>query len=305
MRMKTRFTRFLTLLLCLLLLGTAAAPAAVAADDPFRVVISMEGLTLGQGFYVEPTSYNIDQINDLLAPQGYGPYTKRNLTAGMATLAMLRDKNLTASITGRMDASQQVMYLKGVAGIDKGTVQIPAIITQNGGPSNSTVQKNADRSLDEFDYTDQSGWMITVNDYLITDNIAKFGLEVNNTPRNAGFQDYGNTYVIRWQFTISGYGRDLGYSAKDAITGKAVNGYFNHANKDRLYAAYAQSTDSGKRAEARRVMENLTATQSQVDSALTALTTQASAPADTGKMSFFQRIADFFRRIFAFFKNLF
>ena len=73
--MKTRLNRILSLLLCLLLLGTAAVPAAVAADDPFRVVISMEGLTLGQGFYVEPTSYNIDQINALLAPQGYGPYT--------------------------------------------------------------------------------------------------------------------------------------------------------------------------------------------------------------------------------------
>ncbi len=303
--MKSRLTRIFSLLLCLLLLGTAASPAAAAADDPFRVVISMEGLTLGQGFYVEPTAYSMEQINDLLAPQGYGPYTKRNLTAGMATLAMLRDKNLTASITGRMDASQQIMYLKGVAGIDKGTVQIPAIITQNGGPSNSTVRKNADRSLDEFDYTDQSGWMITVNDFLISDNIAKFGLEYNNTPRNVGFQDYGNTYVIRWQFTISGYGRDLGYSAKDAMTGKPVNGYFAHANKDRLYTAYALSTDSGKRAEARRVMEDLTATQSQVDAALTALTTQPNAPADTGKRTFFQRIADFFRRIFAFFKNLF
>ena len=52
-------------------------------------------------------------------------------------------------------------------------------------------------------------------------------------------------------------------------------------------------------------MEDLTATQSQVDAALTALTTQPNAPADTGKRSFFQRIADFFRRIFAFFKNLF
>ena len=303
--MKTRLNRILSLLLCLLLLGTAAVPAAVAADDPFRVVISMEGLTLGQGFYVEPTSYNIDQINALLAPQGYGPYTKRNLTAGMATLAMLRDKNLTASITGRMDASQQIMYLKGVAGIDKGTVQIPAIITQNGGPSNSTVRKNTDRSLDEFDYTDQSGWMITVNDFLISDNIAKFGLEYNNTPRNVGFQDYGNTYVIRWQFTISGYGRDLGYSAKDTLTGKTVNGYFAHANKDKLYAAYAQSTDSSKRAAARRVMEDLTATQSQVDAALAALTKQDSAPSGNGNTSFFQRIADFFRRIFAFFKNLF
>ena len=90
--MKSRLTRIFSLLLCLLLLGTAASPAAAAADDPFRVVISMEGLTLGQGFYVEPTAYSMEQINDLLVPQGYGPYTKRNLTAGMATLAMLRDK---------------------------------------------------------------------------------------------------------------------------------------------------------------------------------------------------------------------
>lgn len=286
-----KLRRILCTLLVLLLLCTALPLQGMALyTDDFQVIISMEGLTLGQGFYVTPTKYTMDEINALLAPQGFGPFTKRNLTAAMATLAMLRDKGLTAHFNARWE--KNIAYLTGVENIDKGAVNVPAVITQNGGPDNRTITKNADRSLDEFDFTDQSGWIVTVNDYLIEDNIAKFGLEANNTPRNKGFQDYGNTYVIRWQFTLWGYGLDLGYKP----SGKQGTPFFTHANKDALYAAYATGENEAGRGALLPVMENLTATQTEVDTALDAYEHPAE-PAAPQKQNFFQRLLAFFRNL--------
>ena len=261
-----KLKRFFSVCLALLMLCSMLPLQGLALyTDEFQVIISMEGLTLGQGFYVTPTRYTMEEINALLAPQGFGPFNKRNLTAGMATLAMLRDKELNAEFRARWE--KNIAYLVSVDNIDKGTLDIPPVITQNGGPSNADVLKNTDRALGELDYTTQSGWMLTVNDFLIQDNIAAFGLENNNTRRNKGFQDYGNTYVLRWQFTLWGAGRDLGYAATDS-SGKSIAGFFSHANKDVLYAAYACSSDAAAKNAALPTMQNLTATQAQVDAAL-------------------------------------
>ena len=284
-----KLRRILSVLLVILLLCAAVPMQSMALHtDEFQVIISMEGLTLGQGFYVTPTAYTMDEINDLLAPQGFGPFTKRNLTVAMATLAMLRDKNLTAHFNARWD--KNIAYLTGVEDIDKGTVNIPTVITQNGGPTNRTVTPNTDRSLDEMDYTNQSGWMVSVNDFLINDNIAKFGLENNNTPRNKGFQDYGNTYVIRWQFTLWGYGLDLGFK----MTGWDATPFFTHANKDALYAAWATGTDDAAKAQLLPVMEDLTATQTEADAALDAY---ENPPQPQEQLNFFQRLFAFFRNL--------
>ena len=50
-----------------------ALPVTTNETDDFQVVISVEGATLGQGFYVEPTAYSLDEINTLLGQEGYGP----------------------------------------------------------------------------------------------------------------------------------------------------------------------------------------------------------------------------------------
>ncbi|MBR1811161.1 MAG: hypothetical protein IJ766_05895 [Clostridia bacterium] len=297
--------RIIALLLSFLLLISAVPVAAAAADtDAFRVVISVEGLTLGQGIYVEPTIYTIDQINTLLAPEGYGPYTKRNLTAGMATLAMLKDKGLDYTILGDWG---KFAYLKSIKGVDTGKLDIPLVITNNGGPSNTENDGNKDAYLGEYDYSEQSGWMITVNDFMIDGAISKFGLENNNTRRNKDFNDYGNTYVIRWQFTLWGYGLDLGYQPRNVTTGE-VKPYFTHANKDMLYLAYAESADANAKAAALSVMQNLTAAQSDVDNMTDKVNnpnTVNNTDSDTASRNFFRRIADFFRNILNFFRSIF
>ena len=268
--MKFKATRFAALFLALVMVFTCMPMSIFAADtDEFRVVVSVEGQTLGQGMYVEPKSYTLNEINALLSTEGYGPYTEDELTAGMATLAMLIDHNLEYYITGSWESNA---YLSSITGIDKGYTKIPAIITENGGPSDAENDGNNDDALGEMDYSAMSGWMITVNDLLIPVGCAQFGLK--DFDGTDGYQSYGNTYVVRWHFTLWGYGADLGVNSSWGSPA-----FFTRANKDKLYTAYADSTDATAKAAVLPVLENLTATQAEVDAAEKALTETAQTPA--------------------------
>jgi len=241
--------------------------SAFAADeeDEFCVVVSMEGLTLGQGMYFEPKAYTLDEINELVAEEGLGPYEQSELTAGIATLAFLLDNGIEYEMTGSWESDA---YLASVKGVDTGILNIPSVITDNGGPSNDENDGNYDDYLGEFDYSYMSGWMVTVNDYMIDVGSAAWGFEAKKAEKKdiVPYIDLGNTYVVRWQFSLCGYGADLGVD-----TGWGEPAYFEGARKAALYAAYAKSTDAVKKAAALAVMEDLTATQAEVDAALALL----------------------------------
>ena len=256
--------RIFSIILALIIMVELFPAAALSANetDEFNVVVSIEGLTLGQGIYVKPTSYTLDEINSLVADDGFGPYEQADLTAGIATLAFLNDNGLEYTMTGSWDSDA---YLSAVKGLDTGTVNVPQIILDNGG---SADDGNSDEYLGEFDYNSMSGWMITVNDFMIDVGCGQWGLEDAKSRELDGY-DLGNTYVIRWQFTLYGYGADLGVN-----TGWGNEAYFDGAKKAPLYAAYAENTDDTKKDAALPVMENLTATQDEVDTAFAALTAQ-------------------------------
>lgn len=256
------------ILTIVMLLGLLIPCVSAAENDEFNVVVSIEGLTLGQGIYVKPTAYTLNQINELVAQKGYGPFTEDNLTAAMATLAFFIDHGIVYENTGSWDNS---FYLSSVKGIDTGTVNIPAIIGEHGGPTNESNAGNDDEYLGEFDYGSMSGWMITVNNFMITQGCSAW--ELKNSVAAGNGENYGNTYNVRWQFTVHGYGADLGHS-----TGWGNEAYFSGANKDKLYAAYAKSTDEAAKAAALTVMENLTASQSEVDAAAESLVNKKEEP---------------------------
>ncbi len=258
MKKHTKNKVFALLLAVIMLIGTWST-TAVAVEEEFKVVVSIEGATLGQGLYVEPKAYTLNEINTLVATEGFGPYTEDSLTAGIATLAMLIDNKLEYTMTGSWDSDA---YLSSIKDIDKGSVDIPAIVSDNGGPANDSHDGNSDNYLGEFDYSFMSGWMITVNDFMITMGCAQWDMK-NKIAEGSQGVDYGNTYVIRWQFTTYGYGADLGID-----TGWGMPAYFEHANKDALYTAYALSDDNTAKAAALPIMEKLTATQAEVDKAL-------------------------------------
>ncbi len=263
--MKNTGKRLLAAVLAVVMLASLSfvAFAAQTDDDEFKVVVSMEGLTLGQGLYYEPQAYTLDEINALLSQKGYGPLDRSEVTAGLATLAFFIDHGIDYTMTGDW---ADTAYVSGIKDIDKGYLDIPSVITENGGPTNDENDGNNDEYLGEFDYDSMSGWMITVNDFMINVGCAGWYLE-NEDQKALCPSDLGNTYVVRWQFTLHGYGADLGVD-----TGWGMPAYFEGAKKAALYAAYANCTDAAKKAQVMSVMENLTATQDEVDAAVAVLT---------------------------------
>lgn len=264
----------LSLILAIVMVIGLLVPGVSAAEkDEFNVVVSIEGLTLGQGIYVKPTSYTLSEINNLVGQQGYGPFTEDNLTAAMATLAFFIDHGIEYTNTGSWDNG---FYLSSVKNIDTGTVNIPAFIGENGGPTNEANDGQDDEFLGEFDYGSMSGWMITVNNFMIDVGAAAWGLK--DGVASGKCEDYGNTFNVRWQFTVHGYGADLGHN-----TGWGNSAYFTGANKDHLYTAYANSTDDAAKAAALTVMENLTASQADVDAATESLMPKKEEPSESGQ----------------------
>ena len=263
--MKNTGKRLLAAVLAVVMLASLpfVAFAAQGDDDEFKVVVSMEGLTLGQGLYFEPQVYTLSEINALLETEGYGPLDRSEVTAGLATLAFFIDHNIDYTMTGDW---ADTAYVASIKNVDKGYLDIPSVITENGGPSNDENDGNNDEYLGEFDYDSMSGWMITVNDFMINVGCAGWYFE-NEEQKALCPSDLGNTYVVRWQFTLHGYGADLGVD-----TGWGMPSFFEGAKKAELYAAYANCSDAAKKAQVMPVMENLTATQDEVDAAVAILT---------------------------------
>lgn len=238
---------------------------SVTAEDEFNVIVSLEGLTLGQGFYVEPSRYTLDEINTLITAEGYNACTEETLTAGYAVLAMLLENELEYEMTGDWDGTA---YLASIKGIDKGTLDIPAIITENGGPSNENNDGNDDEYLGEFDYSSMAGWMVSVNNHFPNVGISQY----NKSEAEAQGSNFDSGSVIRVQFTLYGYGSDLGTSMMGAA-------YYTPADKSELYQKFVElsdnaffSTHSAEKTAALAAMEKLTATQTEVDAAVTTLT---------------------------------
>lgn len=112
--------------------------------------------------------------------------------------------------------------------------------------------------LGEFDYTSYSGWMYSVNGVFP-------GVGSSATMPNDGD-------VIRWQFTLSGYGADLG----GGMTGEA--NYFAACDKSALTAKIAEINTMGNREEygeayrnAIEILQKLNATQEETDRILVEL----------------------------------
>ena len=238
--------------------------ASAEINDELSVTVSFEGLTLGQGLYFEPETYTLSEINELVD----GDYTEDDLTAAIATYAFMLDHDVDYTMTGDWTSGA---YLSSIKNIDKGYTAIPEVITENSGISDDENDGNADDYLGEFDYSFMSGWMITVNDFMI-DVGASDWIFTDSENQGKYVSDVENNYVVRWQFTLYGYGADLGID-----TGWGMPAYFDGAKKANLYAAYAKSIDAEKKKSALAVMENLTATQAEVDAAYELLITENSA----------------------------
>ena len=201
----------------LALLLTAAAvcgtvSTAYAADEPDGyVVMSVEKLTLGQGFIMEPQRV---------------PYYKGE------NLAKVLDRALT-SIGREYEYTRSLedgFYLAAVEDPDRPSIgtTIPSYILDMWAAAkavspNIKAIAHTDTSdpdfLGEFDYYSQSGWMISVNNSF--------------PPVGAAAISAADGLVVRWQFSLIGLGGDLGGG------GTTAAGNVEHMNRTELYTVLA------------------------------------------------------------------
>ena len=201
----------LSLLLALLSIG-GAATRAYAADEPAGyLVMSIEKLTLGQGFILEPQRIpyyegeNLAQVLDRALRQIGRDYEKAGkLTSGFY-LSSIQDPN-RPSIEDTMPDYIKEMYEK-MAAADSST------------PAFSYTDTTDPDYLGEFDYNYQSGWMYTVGGAF--------------PPVGAADVAAANGQVVRWQFTLVGLGGDLGGA------GSTAAGSHQLMNRTELYTVLA------------------------------------------------------------------
>ena len=209
--------------------AVALALSALQAQDAgnyVTVFVSFEGFNLGHGFYIEPTAVNV--------PSGS--------TAIDATIALLNQAGYEFSLTpwGGLDRIED---------IHPGEVNPPAFITIE------LEQGPNDGSVGSFDYTENSGWMYTINHFM--------------APVGADALIVFNGDVLRWQFTIEGWGADLGLGPD---WGTFAPGLYEHADKSELIRGmFAQGANTDALQDALDVIINPLATAADVAAAFAAL----------------------------------
>ncbi len=175
---RLRFLLLFLLFFCLL-------PTTLQAAEKGKVTVTIERLTIGEGYLLQPTQVGIVEGD-----------TYADIFVRACEQSGIRYAS-SGSIAGK------TFYLSGIVNGDSGNPAIPKCITQlpavygmkppNGSESN---QKSPD--LVEFSYTSMAGWMYTVN---------------HKWP-SAGMSDTtavpSDGDVLRIQFSIFGYGADIG-----------------------------------------------------------------------------------------------
>ena len=260
--------RLISVLLAVILAVGSFAVTVMAGsgDGGITVTVSAEAATIGQGMLIEPAAYTLSEINTLLSSKGIDTYTPDTLTPAAALAALFIDNGIEWQSAGGMST----FYLQAIKGVDKGFVDIPSVITENGGPSNDNNDGNSDEWLGELDYGSMAGWMVTVDNCM--PGVAAGAYTAAEA--EAEGHTFGDGSVIRCNFSVYGYGNDLGYDLG------WCEPYFEGANKDELYREYARLAKTGffdsnadVKSAVLEVMGDLTATQTEVDGAVKALNT--------------------------------
>lgn len=271
----------LAVILLVQIMPLAFAKTAKTKSEP-KYYISLEGLTLGQGMYIEPTYYTLSEVQETMSEKYSIDVTADNITAAMLTATMFFRNGI------EFDAGSDLssFYLQNVKGIDKGYLDIPSFITDvtsDYGYDNDENDGNDDDWLGAGDYTMFTGWMYTSDEQMADKGAGEFTISDG---------DY-----MRWQFTFYGYGTDLGYSSE--WSGPAMFEGLAHRNTFNKYYADINhdhpdffTAHPDVKAAALSVMEKLDAQQSEVDSAYDALRSAFENQEDARQQRDFSELTD-------------
>lgn len=252
--------KILTVVMSLVMALSMAVVPTNAADAQSTtakstVTMTVERITIGQGFLVSPTQVEV----------------KDGDTVATVFEKVMALKGITYPST---ESSYGGFYLNSINNADTGVLNIPAEISAlpdvtlwDGSiakaPTNDVNDGNFYESngLGSGSYNTMSGWMFTVNN-------ENPGLGADAVSVKAGD-------VIRWQFSVYGYGADIGFDTESYTDIPKLT----LANKDSLIietAMVAGNTemlkDTAVKAaynKAVAVLEKYNATSSEITTALT------------------------------------
>lgn len=91
------------------------------------VVLSLEGFTIGQGFYITPTRMSYEEIGNVWKQEGIDIDLSK-LTVSQATYAFFKKAGLQTEPAGSSAYNDSNFYLSNIKGIDKGTVKVPTAL---------------------------------------------------------------------------------------------------------------------------------------------------------------------------------
>ncbi len=207
----------------------------VKVDDTDSVIVDIEKFTLGQGFIMEPVVVKWEEGD----------------TAADVTIRAAEQ----AGIELKYGDTDMGFYLSAIRDNETAAANIPQYLKDAAEENGFTIGERANADwLSQFDYTSESGWMIWVNH-----------VEID---KSAGVWPVTPGTVMRWQYTVCGYGRDLGSGSFDKP-------YVTVGNKDALVHAMAVASKHEKAGKAYenavKVMEKMDATQAEIDAATEAL----------------------------------
>ncbi|GAB6010665.1 T9SS type A sorting domain-containing protein [Viscerimonas tarda] len=204
-----------------------------------HVVFCVERFTIGQGYFVAP----------VIVPFYEGE------SAVAVLLNVVGADNIDA--WNKDDTGSPSFYLSAIKSADTGELNIPQYIFDDCGLEEDWLESNDDDWLGEFDYTFMSGWM-----YFVNNRAVSYGM---------GAYEVQDGDVIRVQFTLYGYGTDLGSDFMGS-------GAPTVANKDELTRTVAQINSAENKAElvaapsikvaydaAYTVLQDMTSTQESTD----------------------------------------
>ncbi|MDL2211746.1 Ig-like domain-containing protein [Erysipelotrichaceae bacterium OttesenSCG-928-M19] len=170
--------------------------------EKYNVVVTVEKFTLGQGYVIEPIVVEITEGD----------------TAAVIIDKVIKNGNISYVNSGQVD--DYTFYISTINNVDSGVINIPEEIKTMTGFENAYtgINKNTP-NLGEFSYATTAGWMYFTN----------------NEMSNVGMGSYEakKDDVLRLQFSLYGYGADLGGESFGEMESLEL------ANKDDLIAIIA------------------------------------------------------------------
>ena len=226
--------KILSMILALVLV-LGLLPATVFAADSTNLMsleelrevkgaFAVEAYNLGQGFLVEPSLY--DKVS------------------GKSVSEITGDILTSKNIEFRGDFSNEgiVTYFSGLKFDDSLEAQYPEYLQPlvDSGDISET-NDDPDGILSEFDYSMYSGWVFTINSWF-----ASFGADQSFPGEDITDYNTGELVtlgdVIRWHFTVYGYGADCGI-AGNMMAEMMGGNLFEQAEKSELIFILAAIND--------------------------------------------------------------